>query len=906
MDTGQIDELRRWGRRLEGDTDDRELRAAGRAILLLLDEIDRLRGELESRAQPPDEPPPPAPADEGGGPHPKRRRQLFRLAVALAGLGALAFATLALGARISAPDLDGQGPARGAAIGPALLPSLRFSVGGGQAVLSRVRWSLDGADVTSQAYLSKGRLVFDASALADGSHRLAASASGSFPGSRTTRSWRFRVDTTGPRIALDPPAGRVLSGRPIRVAGTLEPGAALTVDGRPVLVEDGRFAVSWPTRPRRAVTLTATDTLRNASTRRLWILIQPRRPSRPIRGVHVTFDAWADPTLRRGVLDLIGQGRINAVELDLKDESGSVGFAAGVPLARRIGAIRPVVDLRAAVGLLHRKGVRVIGRLVAFRDPIHARAAWKAGDRADVVQTPGGQLYASDYGGFTNLASAAVRRYQIDVAVAAAKAGVDEILYDYVRRPDGPTSSMVFPGLAGTPERAIVRLLAESRRALRPYGAFLGASVFGVAATRPKEVAQDIPGMAEQVDYIAPMVYPSHWAPGEYGVDNPNAQPYDIAVRSLEDFERRVRGTGARIVPWLQDFSLGVDYGPAEVEAQIRAARDAGIDDFLLWDPAVTYTAAALAADARTAAFRKRLTPAQVAKTLKPNELGLVPVIMHHQIRPDRGGDYDQTPAEFRAELQRLWSEGYYPVRAIDLVTGHLDVPKGKTPVVLTFDDSTKEQFSYLPDGRINPETAIGIMLDFAATHPGFELAGTFYPNREPFAGVPEGPQMLRWLAEHGFELGNHTKDHLPLNGMDAESVQRELVLGKRVITDAVSGAQVRTLSLPLGAMPDPPSLAVSGRWGGGSYRHEGIFLAGAEPAPSPFSTKWEPTAIPRIRTTHTWNGTRDFTTGYWLDLLERNLELRYVSDGDPRAITFPASLGSQLAPRYEARANPY
>lgn len=909
MEPGQIDELRRWGRTLAADDSDRELRAAGRAILLLLDEVDRLRTEVERLASPPeDEPPapPPSPSDERRQrARQKRRRGLFRLALALGGLSALVFATLALGARLSAPKLDGEGLSAGAQVGPALLPSLKFSVGGSRTVLDGVRWKLDGVNVTNRAFLSKGRLVFDGSDLGDGRHTLSASVSGGFPGSRTTRSWRFTVDTTGPEIRLDPPGTMIPAGKPLRVSGMLEPDATLIADSKPILVKDGRFQLAWKARPTRAVTLLATDTLRNATTKRIWISIQPRRPAHPVRAVHVTFDAWADPTLRQGVLDLIDQGRINAVELDLKDESGRVGFGAAVPLGRLIGAVKPIVDLRAAVKLLHEKGVRVIGRLVCFRDPIHAKAAWQAGKRSQVIQSPDGTLYAATYGGFTNFANPVVRRYQIDVAVAAAKTGIDEVLYDYVRRPDGPISSMVFAGLKGTPEQAIVGFLAESRAALKPYKTFLGASVFGIAASRPTEVGQDIPAMAGHVDYIAPMVYPSHWGPGEYGVASPNADPYDIVRASLTDFRQKVRGTGARIVPWLQDFSLGVTYGPAEVGAEIEGARDAGVDEFLLWDPSVSYTADALSTDAMTATFRRPVSPAEAAKNLQPNELGLVPVIMHHQIRADVGGAYDQTPAEFRAELERLWSENYYPVRASDLVSGSLKVPKGKTPVVLTFDDSTKEQFAYLPDGRVKPDTAIGILLDFASKHPGFPLAGTFYVLRDPFAGVPEGPQMLRWLAEHGFELGDHTKDHVALSTLDPENVQRELVEGRRVITDAVPGAKVRTMALPLGAMPKPASLAMRGTWGGQSYSFAGVFLAGAEPSHSPFAKKFDPAAIPRIRTTHTWSGQRDFTLGYWFDVLEKGPQLRYVSDGDPGKITFPASLSSELAPKYKAKANP-
>ena len=200
-------------------------------------------------------------------------------------------------------------------------------------MLDRVRWKIDGADVTGRAYLQGGRFVLDGNHLRDGSHRVQATAPGGFPGSRATKTWNIRVDTVGPTIAFDPPGTMIPWGRPVAVAGTLEPGATLTADGRPVLVSNGRFRLSWAERPKGAVTLVATDPLRNATTRRVWISMQPRRPAHPIRAVHVTFDAWADPTLRKGVIALIDQGRINAVELDLKDESGTVGWNAAVPLA---------------------------------------------------------------------------------------------------------------------------------------------------------------------------------------------------------------------------------------------------------------------------------------------------------------------------------------------------------------------------------------------------------------------------------------------------------------------------------------------------------------------------------------------------------------------------------------------
>ena len=224
---------------------------------------------------------------------------------------------------------------------------------------------------------------------------------GGFPGSRTTKTWRFTVDTKGPTIAFDPPGVLIPHGYPLALAGTLEPGATLTANGRPVLVQNGRFRIAWTTRPTGAITLVATDTLRNTSTKRVWISMKPRTPAHPIRAVHVTSSAWGDDRLRQGVLDLIDQGKINAVELDVKEEGGIVGWNAPVPLAHEIDAVQPRYDLADAVRTLHSKGVRVIGRLVCFNDPIYAAYAWTHGRRDEVVQTPGGGKYGG-YGGFTN------------------------------------------------------------------------------------------------------------------------------------------------------------------------------------------------------------------------------------------------------------------------------------------------------------------------------------------------------------------------------------------------------------------------------------------------------------------------------------------------------------------------
>jgi hypothetical protein len=309
----------------------------------------------------------------------------------------------------------------------------------------------------------------------------------------------------------------------------------------------------------------------------------------------MTAQAWTAPSLREPVLQLVKERAIDTIQLDIKDESGEVGYASQVPLAVQVGASKGYYDARAVLDQLHSMGVRVVGRIVAFRDPVLGAASWRSGKHERLVQNANGTPYTSGYGqySFTNFANPEVRAYNVALAEEAAGLGFDEILYDYVRRPDGPISGMHFEGLTTTPEQSIADFLAETRPEVRKHGTLLGASVFGIAATRPTQIAQDITLMAPYTDYVAPMVYPSHWGRGEYGVASPESSPYDITARSLADFVKLTQGTPTSVIPWLQAFSLKVSYGPAEVRAQIQAAEANGIRSFILWDPNCRYTQAA-------------------------------------------------------------------------------------------------------------------------------------------------------------------------------------------------------------------------------------------------------------------------------------------------------------------------
>lgn len=287
--------------------------------------------------------------------------------------------------------------------------------------------------------------------------------------------------------------------------------------------------------------------------------------------------------------------------------------------------------------------------------------------------------------------------------------------------------------------------------------------------------------------------------------------------------------------------------------------------------------------------------PAAVAA----NELGSVPVLMYHQITPHPAGEYDQTPGEFRDELERLYREGYRPVTAAQYIAGEIELPAGTHPVVLTFDDSTRSQLAFTDTGDVVPDSAAGILAEFGARYPDFRPVATFYVNNEPFGG---DPRALPWLAAHGHEIGAHTADHANLASLDADGVQRELVRNVRAVTDAAPGVTMRTMALPLGIHPRDRALAAAGSWDGTAYRFDAVMLVGSNPAPAPFATV-DPGGVPRIRS---GRGTVAFDSAHWLDWLAAHPDQRYTADGDPTRVSFPRHLAGELDPRWADRAHPY
>jgi hypothetical protein len=309
-----------------------------------------------------------------------------------------------------------------------------------------------------------------------------------------------------------------------------------------------------------------------------------------LRGVHVTMALASLRGRLDGYLVLPG---LNAVELDVKDENGRIGFIPrGVPLARQTGAAERFYDPRAAARKAHEHGIYLIGRVVTFEDPVLSE---KRPDLA--VQTSEGRLWHNNAGlGWTNPYDRRVWRYNVDVAAAAARAGFDEIQFDYVRFPsDGDLSLIRYPGAHPQAMKWTIPAFAQyAGSRLHRLGVKVSVDVFGLSATRDLGIGQLPRRISPYVDAVYPMVYPSHFNPGEYNIAVPNDAPGAVVSRSLADFHRALEGRRARLTPWLQDFSLGRTYTLQDVKLQIAAAQAQRTRGFLLWNPEGLYSAGAL------------------------------------------------------------------------------------------------------------------------------------------------------------------------------------------------------------------------------------------------------------------------------------------------------------------------
>jgi hypothetical protein len=312
-----------------------------------------------------------------------------------------------------------------------------------------------------------------------------------------------------------------------------------------------------------------------------------------LRGVHVTEGLASLSGKLDDYFDLQHDG-LTALELDVKDENGEVGFVpSGVPLASAVGAAHDYYAPRDVAREAQQRGIYLIGRVVTFEDPVLAHG------RPDLaVRRADGSVWRDAAGlGWTNPFDRRVWKYNVDIAVAAARAGFDEIMFDYVRFPsDGSVGDIVYRDRGSLRKReAVPAFLRYARQRLAPYGVRVSAAVFGLSAARDLGIGQLPRRMAPYLDTVYAMTYPSLFGPGELGLADPGSSPGATVSRALRRFQLALRGSNALLVPWVQDWTFSVPYGIDQVRAQIDAARIAGAKGYMLWNAEGLYTDGALA-----------------------------------------------------------------------------------------------------------------------------------------------------------------------------------------------------------------------------------------------------------------------------------------------------------------------
>ena len=293
------------------------------------------------------------------------------------------------------------------------------------------------------------------------------------------------------------------------------------------------------------------------------------------------------------------------------------------------------------------------------------------------------------------------------------------------------------------------------------------------------------------------------------------------------------------------------------------------------------------------------LTADQLAQ-YKPNELGQIMVLMYHSI-DDSGGDYSTSADELRHDLQWLYDHDFYVIPIHDYVTDSIKAPAGKRPVILTFDDGSVSQFNYIVDSagdkHVDPNCAIGIMEDFFTKHPDFGRGGLFSilplaPFGWPDAAGQEKfeKEKVQFLLDHGYEIGDHTVDHIDLRTISDDEIKDELGSAVDMMRDFDSRSQMEIISVPFGEYPDHGDTSIFEGFdlNGKHYGFKGALMVGANPGPSPVDSDFDPYWIPRIR------GSRD-QIDKWFDFVDQNPGIMYVSDGNPDTITVPNDLAPSL-----------
>ena len=282
---------------------------------------------------------------------------------------------------------------------------------------------------------------------------------------------------------------------------------------------------------------------------------------------------------------------------------------------------------------------------------------------------------------------------------------------------------------------------------------------------------------------------------------------------------------------------------------------------------------------------------------LKPNEAGKIMILMYHNVA-DEEKIWTRTVDNLKKDLQTLYDKGYRPISLTDYVNGNITTEIGYTPVVITFDDGNLNNFKYLEDGSIDPNCAVGILVDFNQKHPDFPLEATFFiTSSTPFKQSQYSKEKVEYLIGKGMDIGNHSKDHM--NFKDASQGDIETQLGYQaeyLESYTPVGYKVNTLALPYGSRPKNKDLEIyleKGKYNDFAYENIAILNVGWFPALSPYHTEFNPLSLPRVRASEM--DVDNVGMYNYLSYYDEHPDEKFISDGYADIITVPEDLKDKL-----------
>lgn len=315
----------------------------------------------------------------------------------------------------------------------------------------------------------------------------------------------------------------------------------------------------------------------------------------PVKAIYMTSWVAGRKDLRANLVKLIEETELNAIVIDIKDYSGMIAFHVNDPkLAEYDSVENRISDIKEFIGELHAKGIYVIGRISAFQDShlvkIHPEFA---------VKTKAGAVWKDRKGvSWVDAGAKPVWDYLLAIGNESYALGFDELNFDYIRFPsDGNMKDIAYPFSEGKTKSLVLKeFFAYVEKEFRPKGIPISADLFGMTTSNSDDlgIGQILEYALAHFDYVAPMVYPSHYPAGFNGLKDPDAHPYEVIHFAMSKGVAKAiaaTSTPSKLRPWLQDFSIGdVTYTPELVRAQMTATYDVGLTSWMMWNASNRYT----------------------------------------------------------------------------------------------------------------------------------------------------------------------------------------------------------------------------------------------------------------------------------------------------------------------------